>query len=58
MDREVLDYEICEKDGFEIKPIRFAEKKSFEEVATEYKSVPVDDFFDALDERIKRRFNA
>ena len=60
MDREVLEYDVCEKDGIEIKPVRVAEKKKkgFEETDTEYKAVSVDDFFDALDERIKRRFNA
>jgi hypothetical protein len=60
MDREVLEYDVCEKGGIEITPVRVAEKKKkgFEEAATEYKALPADDFFDALDERIKRRFNA
>jgi predicted HTH domain antitoxin len=36
-----------------------AEKKmSFEEAAIECKGISVDAFYDELDERIKRRFNA
>jgi hypothetical protein len=60
MDREVLEYEVCEKGRIAIKPVRVAEKKKkgFEEAVTEYKAVSADAFFDALDERIKRRFNA
>ena len=34
------------------------EKKSFKEAAAEYSTVSAEDFFDALDERIKRRFDA
>ena len=33
-------------------------KKSFEEAVAECNGVSVDEFFDELDERIKRRFNA
>ena len=33
-------------------------KKKFEEAAAECNAVSVDEFFDELDERIKRRFNA
>jgi hypothetical protein len=34
------------------------EKKSFKEAANECNAVSVDAFFDELDERIKKRFNA
>jgi hypothetical protein len=34
------------------------EKKSFEQAAAECNAVPLDEFFDRLDERIKRRFHA
>jgi hypothetical protein len=42
-------------------PVRFAvesKKKSFKEAAAECNAVSVDVFFDELDERIKKRFNA
>ena len=35
-----------------------SKKKSFDEAAIECNAVSVDTFFDELDERIKRRFNA
>ena len=34
------------------------QKKSFEEAAAECSAVSVDEFFDELDKRIKKRFNA
>ena len=38
--------------------VREDDKKSFAQASAECKGVSVDEFFDELDERIKRRFNA
>ena len=38
--------------------VREAEKKSFAQASAECNAATVDEFFDELDERIKRRFNA
>ena len=38
--------------------VRECKKKSFQEAVVECKGVSVDVFFDELDERIKKRFNA
>ena len=38
--------------------VREENKKSFTQASTECNAVTVDEFFDELDERIKRRFNA
>jgi hypothetical protein len=38
--------------------VKTEKKKSFEEAVAECDGVSVDDFFDELDRRIKKRFNA
>ena len=57
MDTAVLENRVREREWF-VRPIAETKKKSFEEAVVECNGVSVDDFFDELDERIKRRFNA
>ena len=61
MDTAVLEKSVHEGQWLGIKPelrVVEAKKKSFEEACAECNAVSVDVFFDELDERIRRRFNA
>ena len=57
MDTAVLENRLRERKWF-VRPVAETKKKSFEEAVAECNGVSVDEFFDELDERIKRRFNA
>ena len=57
MDTAVLESRVRERKWF-VRPVAETQKKSFEEAVAECNGVSVDEFFNELDERIKRRFNA
>ena len=57
MDTAVLENRVCERKWL-ARPVAETKKKSFQEAVAECNGVSIDEFFDELDERIKRRFNA
>ena len=57
MDTAVLENRVRETKWL-VRPVAETKRKSFEKAVAECKGVSVDEFFDELDERIKRRFNA
>ena len=57
MDTAVLENRVRERKWL-VRPVVETRKKSFQEAVAECNGVSVDEFFDEIDERIKRRFNA
>jgi hypothetical protein len=58
-----MDTAVAEKSNAKFhpvlsRPVETPKKKSFEEAVAECKGITVDEFFDELDERIKKRFHA
>jgi len=60
MDTLVIEDVFCKEQSFRspVRPMIEPKKKSFEEAVAECNGISVDAFFDKLDERIKKRFNA
>jgi len=60
MDTLVIEDVFCKEQRFRspVRPMVEPKKKSFKEAVAECNGISVDAFFDKLDERIKKRFNA
>ena len=58
MDTTVIEKRRVKSPAMYLRPVTDTKKKSFEEAVVECNGVTVDEFFDELDKRIKKRFHA